>query len=214
MFVREFAAAVSLYQDKVNNLLVIWEEINSEVEELKICSFAKERLSETMDKIQRNVDKLNLEAYANLDSWCVSLDQRIELVLIARLDFAVKVSLCGVNACRLGLRNLNSIRIRTSCLRMRLLLTTPLFPVRENLEARDLLCYFLYKLQLRSRLLMLMPETRRRMIIARTCDQVCMRFGSKIKSCIWIRLLRKRGRIGMRCLMNGCVCDFVLIWCS
>jgi dynein heavy chain 1 len=91
MFVREFAAAVSLYQDKVNNLLIIWEEINSEVDELKICGFVKERLTETMDKIQRNVDKLNLEAYSNLDSWCASLDERIEEVLIARLDVAVKV---------------------------------------------------------------------------------------------------------------------------
>lgn len=91
LFVREFAAAVSLYQEKVNSLLVIWEEINAEVEELKVCPFSKERLSGTMDKIQKNVDKLNLEAYANLEAWCRSLNERIEKVLIARLDVAVKV---------------------------------------------------------------------------------------------------------------------------
>lgn len=91
MFVREFASAVSVYQDKVNNLLAIYEEINAAVEDIKTCTFSKEKFAKVIDKIQRDVDKLNLESYSNLDSWTEKLDTRIELLLTSRLVAGVKV---------------------------------------------------------------------------------------------------------------------------
>ncbi|KAJ3389103.1 hypothetical protein HDU92_001163 [Lobulomyces angularis] len=89
-FVKEFSVAVSIFQDKVNSVLSIYDEINLAVEELKNCPFAKEKFKEIIDKIQGYVDKLNLESYSNLESWSTQLDSRVEAVLISRLQIAIK----------------------------------------------------------------------------------------------------------------------------
>ncbi|KAI9204677.1 dynein heavy chain [Polychytrium aggregatum] len=90
MYVREFAAIVSVFQEKVNTALLIYNEINLAVEELKSCVYLKSKLMEILDRIQRDIDRLNLEAYSNLEEWTEQIDQRIEEVLITRLQSAIK----------------------------------------------------------------------------------------------------------------------------
>ncbi|KAI8852562.1 dynein heavy chain and region D6 of dynein motor-domain-containing protein [Chytridium lagenaria] len=81
VFVREFASIVSVFQDKVNSAISIYDEIKLSIEELKICVFSREKFQDTLDKIQRSIDRLNLESYSNLDSWTADLDLQIEDVL-------------------------------------------------------------------------------------------------------------------------------------
>ncbi|KAJ3331033.1 hypothetical protein HDU76_004259 [Blyttiomyces sp. JEL0837] len=89
-FVRTFASIMSNFQDKVNTVISIYDEINLSVEELKTCPYVKERFQECLDKIQRAIDSLNLGSYSNLEKWTEVLDSRIEGVLTQRLQGAVK----------------------------------------------------------------------------------------------------------------------------
>ncbi|KAI8321400.1 dynein heavy chain [Martensiomyces pterosporus] len=88
-FVREFAGVVSLYQEKVDALISLNDEINAAVRELAACSYAEERFREILDRIQSLIDRLNLDNYANLERWVGELDARLEQVLTSRLSHAI-----------------------------------------------------------------------------------------------------------------------------
>ncbi|KAI9501195.1 dynein heavy chain [Coemansia spiralis] len=88
-FVREFAAVVSLYQEKVESLISLNEDINAAVRELSMCPYAEDKFKEILDRIQSLIDRLNLDNYANLEQWVGELDQRLEQVLIVRLSHAI-----------------------------------------------------------------------------------------------------------------------------
>ncbi|KAJ3212195.1 hypothetical protein HDU67_003972 [Dinochytrium kinnereticum] len=90
IFVREFASIVSVFQDKVNSAISIFDEIKLAIEELKSSVFSNEKFQDILDKIQRLIDRLNLESYSNLDSWTSGLDLQIEDVLAHRLQFALQ----------------------------------------------------------------------------------------------------------------------------
>ncbi|KAJ2382228.1 dynein heavy chain, partial [Coemansia sp. RSA 2611] len=89
-FVREFAAVVSLFQEKVEALITLNEAINSAVRELEHCAFTEESFGTILDRIQSLIDRLNLDNYANLEQWVGELDLRLEQVLVARLTQAVQ----------------------------------------------------------------------------------------------------------------------------
>ncbi|CAH1756141.1 13650_t:CDS:10 [Entrophospora sp. SA101] len=88
-FVREFAKQVSIFQDKVDALITTYEDISRYIDELKTCPYKKNKFQGNLDKIQKLVDRLNLESYSNLKSWVSELDQRIETVLAQRLENAI-----------------------------------------------------------------------------------------------------------------------------
>ncbi len=85
VFVRKLAAAVSLYQDKANELMLMQSEMQTLVEELSTCPFAFDEFSTRLAKMQQTVDRLNLEGYPNLEAWLADLDAEIEKTLIGRL---------------------------------------------------------------------------------------------------------------------------------
>ena len=85
-FVREFAAAVSIFQDRTDSLLNMHAAIDQAVDELGVCRYETAAFQESLSKIQAIVDKLNLEGYSNLETWVVDLDLRIEAVLHKRLE--------------------------------------------------------------------------------------------------------------------------------
>ncbi|KAJ3290947.1 hypothetical protein HK104_006430 [Borealophlyctis nickersoniae] len=89
-YVREFASVVSVFQDKVNSVLSIYERINMTVEDLKSCPFEFAKIQEKLNSIQKEIDHLNLESYSNLESWTVQLNTRIESVLVGRLQQGLK----------------------------------------------------------------------------------------------------------------------------
>ncbi|KAL1922601.1 uncharacterized protein VTP21DRAFT_10140 [Calcarisporiella thermophila] len=89
-FVREFASVVSIFQDKVDGAISVNEEIHRALEDLKMCPYQADKFDSNLSKIQKLIDRLNLESYSNLDSWVAQLDARVESVLTQRLQQAIK----------------------------------------------------------------------------------------------------------------------------
>ncbi|SAL98745.1 hypothetical protein [Absidia glauca] len=89
-FVREFANVVSVFQDKVDSLIGYYEDINKGIDEMKACPYQVDRFEDILGRIQKVIDRLNLENYSNLDQWVAGLDKRIESELVGRLQQAIK----------------------------------------------------------------------------------------------------------------------------
>ncbi|KAJ1851647.1 dynein heavy chain, partial [Coemansia sp. RSA 2703] len=88
-FVREYAAIVSLFQEKVDALISLNEDINAAVRELATCPYRESTFKAILDRVQTMIDRLNLDNYANLEQWVGDLDKRIEQVLAGRLTHAI-----------------------------------------------------------------------------------------------------------------------------
>ncbi|KAG0049018.1 hypothetical protein BGZ83_006135 [Gryganskiella cystojenkinii] len=88
-FVREFASVVSIFQDKVDSLISIYDDVMKLIDELPVCPFLHSTFSGIILKIQKLIDRLNLESYSNLDRWVAQLDARVEAVLVGRLQQAI-----------------------------------------------------------------------------------------------------------------------------
>ncbi|KAJ2010898.1 dynein heavy chain, partial [Coemansia sp. S680] len=84
-FVREFSGVVSLFQEKVEALIALNDEINAAVRELSSCPYVQDNFTAILDRIQALIDRLNLDNYANLEQWVGELDGRLEQVLTMRL---------------------------------------------------------------------------------------------------------------------------------
>ncbi|KAF9140779.1 hypothetical protein BGX30_005985 [Mortierella sp. GBA39] len=90
VFVREFASVVSIFQDKVDSLISIYDDIIKLIDELPVCSFVHTTFSSIILRIQKLIDRLNLESYSNLDQWVSQLDAKVEALLVGRLQQAIK----------------------------------------------------------------------------------------------------------------------------
>ena len=108
-FVREFASVVAVFQDRTDALIEMNRDIEQTLDELASGDYVPEAFSKLLARIQETVhlcfaslllgaermlnqmerrvqiDRLNLEGYANLDSWVADLDKRIEVILAERL---------------------------------------------------------------------------------------------------------------------------------
>ncbi|CEH14594.1 dynein heavy chain cytosolic [Ceraceosorus bombacis] len=84
-YVRAFASAVSVFQDQTNALINMNGETSILVDELASCTYTRSAFAERLAKIQKTIDRLNLDGYPNLDDWVAELDARIEQVLMERL---------------------------------------------------------------------------------------------------------------------------------
>jgi dynein heavy chain 1 len=90
VYVREFASVVSIFQDRTDSLIDMYTEITRTIDELETCAYTREAFSSLLGSIQKTIDKLNLEGYANLDSWVAELDAKIEAVLVQRLRAVIE----------------------------------------------------------------------------------------------------------------------------
>lgn len=88
-FIRDFAVSVTTLQAKTSTLASTIEQIQSAVSDLKTCPFDASNFRGTLDSIQKAVDKLNLENYANLADWVRRLNIKIEQILQERLTNAL-----------------------------------------------------------------------------------------------------------------------------
>lgn len=88
-FVREFAAATSLLQTKTSTLAAINTRVEKALGDLEACPYGMESFRQNLETIQRAVDQLNLENYANLSQWVSQMNSRIESVLLMRLNQAI-----------------------------------------------------------------------------------------------------------------------------
>ena len=90
-FVREFAAAVAILQDKTSTLVAINDSIQVAIDDLRTCEYDSVVLGSQLDRIQTAVDQLNLENYSNLTFWVDEMNEVIEKIMIERLQDAMRV---------------------------------------------------------------------------------------------------------------------------
>ena len=89
-FVREFAASVSLLQNKTSTLASINTTVQKALKELESCPYDASAFQNRLETIQTAVDQLNLENYANLAYWVREMNGRIKITLLARLRQAIE----------------------------------------------------------------------------------------------------------------------------
>jgi len=90
-FVRDFAAAASVLQTKTSGLQEIHDTIHKAMNDLQLCLYEPTAFQTRLGAIQKAVDQLNLEGYANLTFWVHEVNQRIEAILIERLHNAMQI---------------------------------------------------------------------------------------------------------------------------
>uniref|UniRef100_A0A2P2HXP1 Dynein heavy chain, cytoplasmic n=1 Tax=Hirondellea gigas TaxID=1518452 RepID=A0A2P2HXP1_9CRUS len=88
-FVQKLAESVFGFQEKVDDLLVVEEQLDADVKSLDSCQYAHSTFQEILTKIQKAVDDLSLHQYSNLHIWVQRLDQQVELKLAQRLAAGV-----------------------------------------------------------------------------------------------------------------------------
>lgn len=90
MFIRGFAAAVSVLQSKTVALGYIHTTIEQALKEIISCPYEPQAFQSRLDTIQAAVDQLNLEQYVNLDFWVNGLNEKIQATLLERLQGAIQ----------------------------------------------------------------------------------------------------------------------------
>eukprot|EP00105_Crassostrea_gigas_P045649 XP_019929797.1 PREDICTED: cytoplasmic dynein 1 heavy chain 1 isoform X11 [Crassostrea gigas] len=89
-YVLRLADTENNFQEKVDDLVAIEEEIELEVKALETCAYSNAVFTEILGKIQKAVDNLSLHSYSNLPQWVAKLDQRVEAALAGRLEAGLK----------------------------------------------------------------------------------------------------------------------------
>lgn len=85
-FVRELASAISMFQDRTDSLLDMYTDVSRVVDGLSNCAYSKQSFEKLLSKVQKAIDVLSLEGYANLGKWVKDLEDEIESTLLARLE--------------------------------------------------------------------------------------------------------------------------------
>ncbi|KAM3486950.1 hypothetical protein MY8738_000076 [Beauveria namnaoensis] len=90
MFIRGFAAAVSVLQSKAVALCYIHTTVEQALKEFGSCDYDSSAFQSRLDTIQAAVDQLNLEQYVNLEFWVRDLNKKIQAALLDRLHSAIQ----------------------------------------------------------------------------------------------------------------------------
>ena len=90
-YVQDLVSSITAFQSKAIMARAILQEINENIEDLGSCPYDHESFAKILQSIQDLVDRINLESFANLGVWAVSLDRRIEEKLAKRLHEATLV---------------------------------------------------------------------------------------------------------------------------
>ena len=90
-YVQRLAELVVTFQEKVDDLIIVDEEIDVEVRSLETCAYSTINFKNILDKIQKAVDDLSLRQYSNLHAWVGKLDEAVEEKLGLRFVNFVKV---------------------------------------------------------------------------------------------------------------------------
>ncbi|GAA5979126.1 hypothetical protein JCM10908_002813 [Rhodotorula pacifica] len=90
-YVREFASIVSDLQDRTDYLVDLYADVARTVDELGTCPYDASSFSALLASLQKTIDTLNLEGYANLEHWTAALDRKVEAKLADRIRQVVAV---------------------------------------------------------------------------------------------------------------------------
>ena len=88
-YVRELATAVSNLQDRSIAVLSLFTEMQAQLDKLQKCPYERNAFQAVLQEIQKGVDKLSLDGYANLPAWVEWLDDQIQQCLTARLQAVI-----------------------------------------------------------------------------------------------------------------------------
>jgi len=89
-YVRNLSTATATLQEKMLTLRNVDATIQKALTDLHTCPYDSKIFQSLVSTIQNSVDKLNLENYANLEHWVVSLNLQLELILRDRLREAMR----------------------------------------------------------------------------------------------------------------------------
>lgn len=89
-YVQRLAENVTQFQEKVEDLLVVEEQLDVDVRSLETCPYSAATFADILSKIQHAVDDLSLRQYSNLHVWVQRLDEEVEKKLAARLQAGVQ----------------------------------------------------------------------------------------------------------------------------
>ncbi|XP_073982188.1 dynein heavy chain, cytoplasmic isoform X4 [Rhodnius prolixus] len=89
-YVHKFAEQVCTFQEKVEDLLVVEEQLDVDVRSLETCPYSAQTFADILSKIQNAVDDLSLKQYSNLHVWVTRLDQAVEKNLGSRLQAGIE----------------------------------------------------------------------------------------------------------------------------
>lgn len=84
-YVQRLADLVLSFQEKVEDLLVVEEQLDVDVRSLETCPYSANTLADILNKIQHAVDDLSLRQYSNLHIWVNRLDQEVSLASVCNL---------------------------------------------------------------------------------------------------------------------------------
>lgn len=76
-YVQRLAEQVFNFQEKVEDLLVVEEQLDVDVRSLETCPYSANTLADILAKIQHAIDDLSLRQYSNLHVWVNRLDQEV-----------------------------------------------------------------------------------------------------------------------------------------
>lgn len=88
-YVQRLSDCVVAFQEKVEDLLVVEEQLDVDVRSLETCPYSAATFADILAKIQHAVDDLSLRQYSNLHIWVTRLDDEVEKKLGARLQSGV-----------------------------------------------------------------------------------------------------------------------------
>lgn len=89
-YVQKLSECVTSFQEKVEDLLVVEEQLDVDVRSLETCPYSAATFADILSKIQHAVDDLSLRQYSNLHVWVTRLDEEVEKKLAARLQAGVQ----------------------------------------------------------------------------------------------------------------------------
>lgn len=89
-YVQRLAEAVFNFQEKVEDLLFVEEQLDVDVRSLETCPYSANTFADILGKIQHAVDDLSLRQYSNLHIWVTRLDEEVEKNLAMRLQAGIQ----------------------------------------------------------------------------------------------------------------------------
>ncbi|XP_017053188.1 dynein heavy chain, cytoplasmic isoform X2 [Drosophila ficusphila] len=89
-YVLRLSECVTQFQEKVDDLLVVEEQLDVDVRSLETCPYSAATFVEILSKIQHAVDDLSLRQYSNLSVWVTRLDEEVEKKLAHRLQAGIQ----------------------------------------------------------------------------------------------------------------------------
>ncbi|SMQ54365.1 unnamed protein product [Zymoseptoria tritici ST99CH_3D7] len=89
-FVRNLGNAIATLQSKTSALSAVQVTVDTALRELRSCPFSPEAFTSHLETLQRAIDQLNLEGFANIPYWVAQTNDRVVEILHARLQQALK----------------------------------------------------------------------------------------------------------------------------